>query len=165
LPVSLFLSLSPLSISSPFIESTLHRGLVAPVSTPNVLCTLWWGLAQKNTSFMPGPPLDPEFFFFQLDQHDVHQPSFLAECGPQMQLLNDGKTVHYTAIQGSNRDVHGSPPTTDRPTKNFGLAWRHDAASMTSTMRIQWMHFFEVPAPKWPIEHGGMQWGAPGGMQ
>ena len=22
---------------------------------PNVLCTLWWGLAQKNTSFMPGP--------------------------------------------------------------------------------------------------------------
>jgi hypothetical protein len=34
------------------------------VSTPSVLCTLQWGLAQKDTSFTPGPPLDPEFFFF-----------------------------------------------------------------------------------------------------
>jgi hypothetical protein len=25
---------------------------------------MWWGLARKDTSFTPGPPLDPEFFFF-----------------------------------------------------------------------------------------------------
>lgn len=59
---------------------------------------------------MPGPPLDSEFFFFffQLDQHNVHQPSFLVECDPRMQLLNDGKTMYYTAILGSN-----IPPLTD----------------------------------------------------
>jgi hypothetical protein len=26
------------------------------LSTPNVLCTLWWGLVQNDTSFMSGPP-------------------------------------------------------------------------------------------------------------
>jgi hypothetical protein len=33
-------------------------------SHSSVLCTLWWGLARKDTSFMLGPPLDPEFLFF-----------------------------------------------------------------------------------------------------
>jgi hypothetical protein len=28
-----------------------------------VLCTLWWGLVQKDTSFMLGPMV-PEFLFY-----------------------------------------------------------------------------------------------------
>jgi hypothetical protein len=50
----------PSSLPNPYplpsIESTLQKGLVAPPSTPSVRCTLWWGLAQKNTSFTPGHP-------------------------------------------------------------------------------------------------------------
>jgi hypothetical protein len=46
------------------IESTLHRGPIAPVSTPSVLCTLWWGLARKDTSFTPGSHMDLVFFLF-----------------------------------------------------------------------------------------------------
>jgi hypothetical protein len=57
----LTLPIFPPSLSTlpPAIESTLHRGPVAPVSTPSVLCTLWWGLARKDTSFVPGPLFGP----------------------------------------------------------------------------------------------------------
>jgi hypothetical protein len=46
---------SPPSYPTPSIESTLHQGPVALVSTPSVRCTLWWGLVQTDTSFTPGP--------------------------------------------------------------------------------------------------------------
>jgi hypothetical protein len=35
--------------------STHSSSSMKEESTPNVRCTLWWGLARKDTSFTPGP--------------------------------------------------------------------------------------------------------------
>jgi hypothetical protein len=61
-------SFPPLSYPTPSIESTLHRGPVAPMSTPSVRSTLWWGLVQTDTSFTPGPHGPGVLLLLLLDQ-------------------------------------------------------------------------------------------------